>query len=64
MWWHTPSLYNPANFFGNPHNVFGNVASFNMLCLPRESTTTIKDLREIASPQEASALLRGLPTVK
>jgi len=33
MWWHTPSLYNPANFFGNPHNVFGNVASFNIAVL-------------------------------
>lgn len=64
MWWHTPSLYNPANFRANPHNVFGNVASFNMLCLPRESTTTIQGLREIASPQEASALLRGLPNAK
>lgn len=61
MWWHTPSLYNPANFLGNPHNVFGNVASFNMLCLPRESATTIQGLQEIASPQEAAALLRGLP---
>jgi FkbM family methyltransferase len=61
MWWHTPPLYNPANFFANPTNVFGNVASFNMLCLPRESATTTQGLREIASPQEAAALLRGLP---
>jgi FkbM family methyltransferase len=64
MWWHTPSLYNPANFLGNSTNVFGNVASFNMLCLPRESTTVIQGLREITSPQEASALLRGLPKPK
>ena len=64
MWWHTPPLFNPANFFGNPHNVFGNVGSLNMLCLPRESTTTIEGLREITSPQEASAVLRGLPKAK
>jgi hypothetical protein len=61
MWWHTPSLYNPANFLGNPQNVFGNVASFNMLCLPREMTTQVQGLTEITSPQEAAVRLRGLP---
>jgi FkbM family methyltransferase len=61
MWWHTPPLFNPANFLGNPSDVFGNIASFNMLCLPRESTTAVQGLQEITSPQEASALLRGLP---
>jgi hypothetical protein len=61
MWWHTPPLYNPANFLANPHNVFGNIASFNMLCLPRESATAIQGMREVASPQEAAAALRGLP---
>jgi FkbM family methyltransferase len=61
MWWHSPPLYSPANFFGNPHNVFGNVGSFNMLCLPRESATAIQGMPEITSPPEASAFLRGLP---
>jgi FkbM family methyltransferase len=60
MWWHMPPLFNAANFFGNPTNVFGNIVSFNMLCLPRESTTAIQGMSEITSPQEASALLRGL----
>jgi FkbM family methyltransferase len=61
MWWHTPPLYNPANFLANPHNVFGNVASFNMLCLPREMATQVQGMPEIVSPQAASAVLRGLP---
>jgi FkbM family methyltransferase len=60
MWWHTPALFNPGNFLGNPQNVFGNVISCNMLCLPRESQTTTQGLTEIASPQEASAFLRSL----
>jgi len=64
MWWHTPQLYSPANFLGNPNNVFGNVASFNMLCLPREMATQVQGLTEIASPQAAAALLRGLPKAK
>ena len=37
---HKPHLYNPANYFGNPENVFqkGNaqIASINVLCLPKE----------------------------
>jgi FkbM family methyltransferase len=64
MWWHTPPLFNPANFLGNPSNVFGNIVSVNMLCLPRESTAAIQGMREIASPQEASALLRGMAPAK
>ena len=61
MWWHTPPLYNPANFLANPQNVFGNIVSFNMLCLPREMATQVDGMPEITSPQEASAFLRRLP---
>jgi len=64
MWWHTPPLYNAANFLGNPQNVFGNIVSFNMLCLPRETAAPPQGMREITSPQEASAFLRGLPRAK
>jgi FkbM family methyltransferase len=64
MWWHTPPLYNPKNLLGNPQDVFGNVVSVNMLCLPREFTTQMQGLREIGSPQEASAFLRGLARPK
>jgi FkbM family methyltransferase len=64
MWWHVPPLYNPANFLGNPTNVFGNVASFNMLCVPREMATQVSGMPEITSPQEASAFLRGMAKPK
>jgi FkbM family methyltransferase len=60
LWWHTPPLYNPANFLGNPQNVFGHILSFNMLCLPCETAVPPQGLREIASPQDASGFLRGL----
>jgi hypothetical protein len=46
----------PAKAGGNP-----NVGSFNMLCLPHEMATQVQGMPEITSPQEASALLRGLP---
>lgn len=32
--WHRPHLYNPNNFYGNHTNVFGNLLSENMLCMP------------------------------
>ena len=31
---HTPLLYSSENYFGNPVNVFANIASINVLCLP------------------------------
>lgn len=34
MYWHTPRLYNPANFAKRTENVFGEVTSLNLLCLP------------------------------
>ena len=37
MWWHLPWLFNPHNFAEDPANIFGNIASFNLICLPRES---------------------------
>lgn len=35
LWWHTPMLFNPANFFGVDKNLYPQVASINMLCVPR-----------------------------
>jgi hypothetical protein len=51
LWWHLPRLYNPNNFRADGENLFGNLLSVNMLCVPRESTTTV-DLREILSPED------------
>jgi FkbM family methyltransferase len=38
LWWHIPQLFNPNNFYQNTDNIFGNVASFNMIALPKERT--------------------------
>lgn len=35
MFWHTPRLFNPANFLKRQENVFGDTASLNLLCLPK-----------------------------
>jgi len=37
LYLHLPTLYSPANFFANADNVFGNIVSLNMLCVPSGS---------------------------
>ena len=58
LWWHTPPLFNPANFFSNANDRYPRVVSINMLCLPRESTIPVNGLEEIVSnrhPLEGAA---------
>ena len=61
LWWHIPGLFNPENYFGEQENIYGNVASFNMLCLPREQGAEAEGLVEITdatfhplSPKESA----------
>lgn len=48
LWWHRPPLFEPANFKRNAENVFENIVSINMLCLPTERTDVPTDLEEVA----------------
>lgn len=50
LWWHVVPLYSPHNPRGNAGNVFGNISSLNMACLPRESGMAFGDGVEILSP--------------
>lgn len=34
LYWHTPPLYNPNNYYGERINIYKNIVSVNMLCLP------------------------------
>jgi dTDP-4-amino-4,6-dideoxygalactose transaminase len=34
LYWFTPPLYNPDNFYHNEENIYGNTITRNMLCLP------------------------------
>jgi len=47
--WHIPRLFNPANFFGDSENIYGNVASFNLLCVPAEGSLAVKGFQEITT---------------
>lgn len=44
---HTPPLYCSKNFFGCDVNVFGNIVSKNILCIPSDSNLKIDGLKEI-----------------
>lgn len=47
LWWHVPHLFNSNNFFGVNENEYGEVASFNMLCLPREKNIQVNGMLEV-----------------
>ena len=51
LWWHLPRMFNPSNFQGDSENIFGNIVSVNMLCLPQEMQTVVY-LPEIKTPQD------------
>lgn len=51
LWWHTPRLFAPNNFRQVSENVFGNITSINMLCLPRSAEVVVKGLAEITSAE-------------
>lgn len=47
LYWHNTPLFNPNNFFANSENLFGNIVSRNMLCVPKESPIQVSNLPEI-----------------
>ena len=52
LYWHLPRLYNSGNYFGASENVFGNIMSANMLCIPREVRFDVTG-KEITSPADS-----------
>jgi FkbM family methyltransferase len=51
LYWHTPFLYAPDNFFGDREDVFAGIVSDNMVCVPRTGplSMTVLGLAEITS---------------
>jgi len=50
LYWHLPRLFNSGNYYGDETNVFGDLISRNMLCVPEENKITIEAMEEITSP--------------
>jgi FkbM family methyltransferase len=51
LWWHIPNLYSAQNFFNMSENIFGETASFNMICSCRQ-LEAVEGLNEITSPDD------------
>jgi FkbM family methyltransferase len=51
LWWHTPPLFNPDNFKGNPENAFPGVCSINMLAVHQERPFAT-DLRPVQTAED------------
>lgn len=57
LFWHTPPLFNPNNFFNISQNIYGNVASFNMLGVHESQNLAVTaTMREIRSGKERHPL--------
>ena len=52
LFWHLPTLFSADNFFGNPDNVFPNVASANMLCAPPWLTVKGLEKSRVTGPDQ------------
>ncbi len=51
-YWHFPPRFQSENYYGDAENVFGNIASVNILCVPRETNFPVAGLRQVISIQE------------
>jgi len=51
-YWHFPRVFNPDNYFGDPENIFGGVASINVFCVPEETDLAVDGLRPVISVKE------------
>ena len=47
LFWHTPALYNPENFQGDPVNIYEHVVSVNILGMPEEQRGKITGFEEV-----------------
>jgi FkbM family methyltransferase len=53
LYWHLPPLFSPTNFNEDVENIFDNIVSFNMVCVPAALNITVRGLRPVEPPAEA-----------
>lgn len=53
LFWHFPPLYNPANFYGDPVNIFPGLVSINILAVPQERPATITAMEPVLGPKDS-----------
>jgi FkbM family methyltransferase len=52
MVWHRPPLFNPDNFAGNKENVFPDIHSLNMFCIPAEKKMNLHGFEPVLSAKQ------------
>jgi hypothetical protein len=53
LYWHLPPLYSPDNFRGISENIFGDIVSVNMICIPAEiPQVSLTNFREVSGPDD------------
>jgi len=52
MYWHLPPLFNVNNFAGNAENIFPDIVSINLFCVPREASVTVNGFRSVSGPDD------------
>ncbi len=52
LWWHLPKLFRPDNYFGEAENIFSDIVSVNLLCVPKEIPVNPTGFREVTSPED------------
>ena len=51
LWWHIVPLFRPDNHAHTRANIFANIASLNMLCVPHERKIALSGLQKIEDPE-------------
>lgn len=46
-YWHTPFLFNPRNWAGDQEDIYPGIVSINMLCIPKERTSSMRGFEEV-----------------
>jgi FkbM family methyltransferase len=52
LWWSLPPLYNPANFRGNPADLYPRVVSVNMLAVHESRPAEVSGLAPVVGPED------------
>ncbi len=47
IYWHMPRLFNEDNYYKKEENIFGNIVSVNMLCIPKDLDIKVEKMHKI-----------------
>jgi FkbM family methyltransferase len=51
-YWHFAHLFNPENYANDTDDIFTNIASVNIVCVPQERSMSIQGMRKVTGPDD------------